>query len=71
MKNKTPKFSISQELESFLKKKKCLTKFKNNLITGTTYTINSISGGFIWKDSIEGHSFWAELSEEFYTLINK
>lgn len=44
--------------------------FKNDIETG------SIDGGFTWRDTTEGHNFWAKILQsgvydEFYELYSK
>ena len=57
---------MTPELEEFLRKEKCLTKFKKNAdYEGENYIYGDIAGAFIWENTPEGVSYWLNLSAKF------
>jgi hypothetical protein len=73
MKHKEVK--LSKELETFLRKKGLLRKFKKNVAKEERIsTCYNIAGSFIWSMTPEDWEFWNKIDKEFeekLLFINK
>lgn len=73
-KYKVTKNNLSPELQTFLKKKRLLTKFLHNCDSVSRITFNKITiincvcQGFTWSASPEGQDFWSKLDVEYEKL---
>lgn len=72
--------SIKRELRAFLKKEGALEQFVKNckseecngaFLDEIPYRVETISEGFIWKDSPEGQEFWDELYCKYSSELKK
>jgi len=61
------------ELESFLVKKKALSRFRRNIQVNVTEKLGAeaIAGAFYWHTSPEGKDYWAKLDREWIDHLNK
>ena len=66
------KIKISKKLKGFLKKKGVFMEFKKNCSIYSADTlykkeivIESVHSAFIWSLTPQGHTFWANIDDEF------
>lgn len=65
------KVNLTPELESFLRREKCLKKFKANVNVSPEERIWTIASAFVWGTTTEGHEFWKNLNGKFHKEQNE
>lgn len=77
------KDQLNHHLTGFLKRNKCLEKFKEGIKKGKEVTIEIllkeyqnnpqrlISGSFTWERTKQGHNFWSNISNKWENYLNE